>query len=186
MAVVRSLLLRAVRVLLSVMYLLGSRTVVAAGLTLAVWTGAGAARNLWFAFSGTAVEGIVVRQIEEYSADWNETQRVPADARAAGIDLAAAQRRCRAVVQFRQSGRIFEVVSSLADASPRYPLHSTVVAVYPPGRPERARLRPELPDGWVQAGLLFAATMLGAGSVRLWWALARRRAGRRRVVTPVG
>ena len=35
-----------------------------------------------------------------------------------------------------------------------YPLGTKVSVVYPPGKPERARLEPELPDFWVQAGLL--------------------------------
>ena len=186
MAVPRSLLSRATRLLLSAMHLVGSRTVVLAGLLLAVWTGYGAVRNLWFSLNGTEVTGVVTRQIEEFSADWKDGQPAPLGANVAGIDLASAERRYRAVVQFGDGGRVFDVVSELRGPAQIYPTGSNVPVVYPPGRPERARLRSELPDGWMQSGLLLAATMLGAGSARLWWRLARRRARRRRVVTPSG
>ena len=186
MAVPRSLLSRATRLLLSAMHLVGSRTVVLAGLLLAVWTGYGAVRNLWFSLNGTEVTGVVTRQIEEFSADWKDGQPAPLGANVAGIDLASAERRYRAVVQFGDGGRVFDVVSELRGPAQIYPTGSKVPVVYPPGRPERARLRSELPDGWMQSGLLLAATMLGAGSARLWWRLARRRARRRRVVTPSG
>ena len=180
----RTLLSRATRLLLSAMHLVGSRTVVLAGLLLAVWTGYGAGRNLWFSLNGTVATGVVTRQIEEFSADWEDGQPAPVGAEVAGIDLAAAERRYRAVVQFSDGGRAFDVVSELRGPAQVYATGSNVQVVYPPGRPERARLRPELPDGWMQSGLLLAATMLGAGSARLWWRLAQRRARRRRVVTP--
>jgi hypothetical protein len=63
-----------------------------------------------------------------------------------------------------------------------YPLGSKVDVVYPAGQPQRARLRPELPDFWTQAGLLLVATMLGAGAGYFWWLLIRRRVARRRIV----
>ena len=90
----------------------------------------------------------------------------------------------RTVESWNPYRRMFDVVSELRGPAQIYPTGSNVRVVYPPGRPERARLRPELPDGWMQSGLLLAATMLGAGSARLWWRLARRRARRHRVVTP--
>lgn len=166
------------------MHLVGTRTIVLAGLLLAIWTGYGAVGNLWFSLNGTVATGVVTRQIEEFSADWTKGQLPSVGADAAGIDLAAAERRYRAVVQFAEGGRTFDVLSELRGPAPVYPTGSSVQVVYPPGLPERAGLRPELPDGWMQSGLLLAATMLGAGSARLWWRLARRRARRRRVVTP--
>ena len=184
MRVTRTVLSRATRLLLSAMHLVGTRTVVLVGLLLAIWTGYGAGRNLWFSLNGSVATGIVTRQIEEFSADWTKGQPPSIGADAAGIDLAAAERRYRAVVQFAEGGRVFDVVSELRGPAQVYATGSSVRVVYPPGRPERARLGPELPDAWMQSGLLLAATMVGAGSARLWWRLARRRARRRRVVTP--
>jgi hypothetical protein len=166
------------------MHLVGSRTVVIVGLLLACWTGYGAARNLWLAFSGRLAEGVVIRQVEEFSADWNAQLPGPLGTQAAGVDLAAADRLYRAVVRFKEGGRDFDVLANVRAKMHIYPLGSKVDVVFPPGQPGRARLRPELPDGWFQAGLLFAATVLGAGSGRLWWHLVRRRMMRRRVVKP--
>ncbi len=112
-AVPRSVLSRATRLLLSAMHLVGSRTIVIAGLLLAVWTGYGAVRNLWFSLNGTEVTGVVTRQIEEFSADWKGGPPAPVGAEVAGIDLASASRQYRAVVQFGDGGRMFDVVSEL-------------------------------------------------------------------------
>ena len=166
------------------MHLVGSRTVVVVGLLLACWTGYGTARNLWLAFSGQLAEGVVVRQMEEFAADWRTTDPTPLGTRASGVDLVPADRLYRAVVRFTEGGRDFDVLANVRAKVHVYPLGSKVDVVFPPGQPGGARLRPELPDAWFQAGLLFAATVLGAGSARLWWHLIRRRVGRRRVVNP--
>src|SRR5512137_2777989 len=156
------------------------------GILLAVMAGSGAARNLWLSLTGTTVEGIVVRQLEELSADWSGDSPAPPGAARAGIQTAAAERLFRAVVAFQEGGKSFEVVATSRSTVHLYPLGSKVDVVFPPGRPERARLRPELPDFWTQAGLLLIATMVGAGSGYTWWKLALRRRARRRVVKTAG
>jgi hypothetical protein len=173
------------RLALRGMHLLGTRAAIVLALLLAIGTGAGAARNLWL-FSGTIAEGVVVRQIEELSADWREQVALPRGARDPGIQTAAATRLYRAVVTFTDGDRSFDVVSGLRGTVHIYPMGSKVDVVFPPGRPNRARLRPELPDFWTQAGLLLIATMLGAGTAHSWWTLARRRAAERRVVKSAG
>jgi hypothetical protein len=92
----------------------------------------------------------------------------------------------RAVVDFQAGGTSYEVIANARSTVHLYPLGSKVDVVFPPGRPERARLRPELPDFWVQAGLLFVATLVGAGSGYTWWKLMLRQAARRRVVKTDG
>lgn len=174
------------RLVLRGLHLLGSRTVVGLGLLLAVMTGTGAARNLWMTFTGARVEGVVVRQIEELAADWREADGGAAPFRQAGIQTAAAQRVFRAVVAFQDNGRSYEVMARARAVVHLYPLGTKVDVVYPPGRPERAQLGPELPDSWVQAGLLLVATLVGAGSGYTWWKLALRRRARRRVVKTAG
>ena len=169
------------RLILRGLHLLGSRTVVGLGLMLAVMTGTGAARNLWMAFTGTRVDGVVVRQIEELSADWS-AGAPSAGGTGGGPQTAPAERVYRAVVEFQDSGRAYEVMANARAVVHLYPLGTKVEVVYPPGKPERARLRPELPDFWMQAGLLLAATLLGAGSGYTWWRLVLRRSARRRVV----
>jgi hypothetical protein len=168
------------------LHLLGTRTAVMLGLLLAFVTGAGAVRNLWLSFTGTTAEGVVVRQMEELSADWRDELPGPLGTARSGIRTAAAERVYRAVVDFEADGRRYEVVANARATVHLYPLGSKVDVVFPPGRPERARLRPELPDFWAQAGLLFVATMVGAGSGYTWWKLALRRAARRRVVRTAG
>jgi hypothetical protein len=164
------------------MHLLGSRTVVMLGLALAIVTGTGAARSLWLRFSGAEVQGVVVRQMEELAVDWRDGQPNPLGTPESGIEIAAAERVYRAVVAFQTGGKSYEVVASARATVHLYPLGSKVDVVFPPGRPERARLGPELPDFFVQAGLLLVATMVGAGSGYTWWKLALKRAARRRVV----
>ena len=154
-------------------------------LLLAIGTGVAAARNLW-SFSGTIAEGVVVRQIEELSADWREQIALPKGARDPGIQTAAARRLYRAVVTFKDGDKSFDVLAGVRGTVHIYPTGSKVDVVFPPGQPNRARLRPELPDFWTQAGLLLIATVLGAGTAHSWWTLARRRAARRRVVKAAG
>ena len=161
--------------------MLGSRTVVGMGMLLALVTGIGAGRNLWISFSGTTAEGIVVRQIEELAADWPGASAGAGGDGRGGVETAAAQRVFRAVVAFQDGSRSYEVTASARAIVHLYPLGSKVDVVYPRGRPERARLRPELPDFWIQAGVLLVSTLLGAGSGYLWWKLAIRRLARRRV-----
>lgn len=156
------------------------------GLLVAIVSGTSAARNLWFVFSGDDAEGVVVRQREELAVDWRDELPGPLGKARSGIQTAAAQRVYRAVVDFQADGKSYEVIASARATVHLYPLGSKVDVVYPPGRPERARLRPELPDFWVQAGLLFVATMVGAGSGYTWWKLALRRAARKRVVRSTG
>ena len=166
------------------MHLLGSRTVVMLGLALAIVTGSSAARNLWFAVSWATAEGVVVRQLEELAVDWRAELPGPLGKARAGIQTAAAQRVYRAVVEFQAGAKSYEVVANARAAVHLYPLGSKVPVAFPAGRPERARLRPELPDVWAQAGFLLVATVVGAGSGYTWWKLARRRGARRRVVNP--
>jgi hypothetical protein len=176
------------------LHLLGSRTAVMLGLMLATATGGSAARNLWLSFNGTTVEGVVVRQLEELSVDWRADLPGPLGTRRPGIQAAAAERVYRAVVEFQVPAAAgdkperrpppHQVIAGATAAVHLYPLGSKVDVVFPPGEPERARLKPELPDFWAQAGLLLVATVVGAGSGYTWWKLARRWASRRRVVKP--
>jgi hypothetical protein len=168
------------------MHLLGSRTLVALGLLLAMLAGAGAVRNLWLWRTGATVQGVVVRQVEELAADWTGVLPGPLGARQSGIQTAAATRVYRAVVEFQAGGAAYEVMAGARATVHLYPLGSKVDVVFPRGRPERARLRPELPDFWVQAGLLLLSTLVGAGSGYTWWKLALRRAARGRVVKAAG
>ena len=179
----RSFLHEGRRLVLRGLHLLGSRTAIMLGLFLAIVTGAGAARNLWFYRTGTTVEGVVVRQLEELSVDWRNDLPGPLGTQQSGIQTAAAERVYRAVVEFQVGNATHEVVANARATVHLYPLGSKVDVIFPPGMPERARLRPELPDFWMQAGILFAATLVGTGSGYTWWKLAVRRARRsRRVV----
>jgi hypothetical protein len=184
--VARAFLREGRRLILRGLHLLASRTAVMIGLLLAIVTGGGAARNLWLWRTGATAEGVVVRQLEELSVDWRDELPGPLGARESGIRTAAAERVYRAVVDFQAGGKSYEVVANARATVHLYPLGSKVVVVFPPGQPERARLQPELPDVWVQAGLLFVATMVGAGSGHAWWKLVLRRAARRRVVNQAG
>ena len=185
-AVARAFLREGRRLALRGLHLLGSRTIVVLGLMLAIATGAGAARNLWLLRTGATVEGVVVRQLEELSVDWRNELPGPLGARQSGIQTAAAERVYRAVVDFRAGETSYEVVANARATVHLYPIGSKVDVVFPPGKPERARLGPELPDFWVQAGLLFVATLVGAASGYTWWKLAMTRAARRRVVKQAG
>lgn len=168
------------RLLLRGLHLLGSRTIIVLCLLLATTTAIGSARNLWLLFSGTVAEGIVVRQLEELAVDWRRPAPGTLGQAGAGIQMAAAERLYRAVVNFKDGGRSFDVLADVRATVHIYPLGSKVDVLFPRGRPDRARLRPELPDFWTQAGLLLIATVLGAGAGYSWWTLARRRWARRR------
>jgi hypothetical protein len=74
------------------------------------------------------------------------------------------------------------VPAQLTSTARLYPVGTKVDVVYPAGAPGLATLRPELPDVWAQAGLLFMATVLGTGTVYGWWKSAKKRAARRRRV----
>jgi hypothetical protein len=165
---------RSRRILVTVAHVLGSRTVVILGLVLAAWTGYSAAKNLWFVFNGRVAKGVVASFVEQLSADWQISPDVPLGLRVQGVGVSTAQQVYRAVVTFSDGGRSFNVLTNARATARAFPVGSKVDVVFPPGRPERARVRPDLPDTWSQAGLLFVATVLGAGSLRLWWRLARR------------
>jgi hypothetical protein len=180
--VARAFLSEGRRLILRGLHLLGSRTVVMLGLLLAMVTGTSAARNLWLSINGTTAEGVVVRQIEELSVDWHNRLPGPLGTSQSGIQTAAAERVFRAVVDFQAGDESYQVIAGAASTVHLYPLGSKIEVVFPRGRPERARLRPELPDFWVQAGLLLVATLVGAGSGYTWWKLALSRVARRRVV----
>ncbi|MEI6667780.1 MAG: hypothetical protein WCP29_06465 [Acidobacteriota bacterium] len=134
----------------------------------------GAWRHLWFRLSGVTVEALVVRQAEELVADWNEpgAARPPAGA---AVQMAPARRLYRTIVEFKEDGQSYLIQAQTLSASHLYPLRSHVDVVYAPGRPASARLRPELPDFWLQAGYLLLGTILGAAAVYWWWKLLVRR-----------
>ncbi len=150
------------------------------GLLLAMVTGAGAVRNLWLWRTGATVQGVVVRQMEELAADWTGELPEPLGTRQADMQTGAARRVYRAVVEFQAGETTHEVVANARATVHLYALGSKVDVVFPPGRPERARLKPELPDFWVQAGMLFLSSLVGAGSGYTWWKLAVRRSRRGR------
>jgi len=182
--VARSFFREGQRLLVRAIHLLGSRAVFFVCLLLAVTTAFGAARTLWFSMTGLVVEGLVVREVEELTADWTAVAPSPAAA-SPGVQTAAATRVYRAVVRFRDSGRPFdwhEMPAQLTSTARLYPVGTKVDVVYPAGAPGLATLRPELPDVWAQAGLLFMATVLGTGTVYGWWKSAKKRAARRRRV----
>jgi hypothetical protein len=184
--VARSFFREGQRLLVRAIHLLGSRTVFFVCLLLALTTAFGAVRELWFSRTGLVVEGVVVREVEELTADW--TAPTPSSASAAaspGVQTAAATRVYRAVVRFRDKGRPFdwhEVPAQLTSTARLYPVGTKVDVLYPAGAPGLAKLRPELPDIWSQAGLLLMATVLGSGTLYGWWKSARKRAARRRRV----
>jgi len=150
---------------------LGMRVVLLACLLVSATTVVGSWRNLWFAFSGVVAEGTVVRQVEELAADWNDSATVT---RTEGVQMAPARRLFRAIVEFQDSGRAYQVQAQALGPVHIYALGSHVDVVYSAGRPATAKLKPELPDFWTQAGFLLMGTMLGAGAVYWWWKLTRR------------
>ena len=159
------------------MHLLGSRTVFFVCLLLSMTTAYSASRTLWFSLTGLDAEGLVVREVEELTADWTS-----AASPRASVQTAAATRVYRAVVRFQENGHSFEVLARLRSTARLYPVGTKVGVVYPAGAPGEAKLRPELPDFWSQIGVLLMATVLGAGTAYGWWKSARRRLARRRRV----
>ena len=158
------------RLVARILGVLGTRFVIAVCLLLAVSTAINAWRNLWFTARGVAVEGVVVRQEEALLADW----RSPESTRADGLRMTSAQRVFQAVVEFKLGERTYEVLSKQRGQVHVYPLGSKQAVVVPVGRPADACIRAELPDFWTQTGLLLMGTVMGAGTVRWWWSMARR------------
>jgi hypothetical protein len=178
------------RLFLRAMHLLSSRTLFFAGILLSITAAITAAQALWFSLAGQVAEGRVVREVEELAADWTAPSSVRTGQ---GMQMARAARVYRAIVQFQakdlagaavagEAGRVFEVSAQLRSTARLYPVGTKVDVVYPPGKPGRAKLRPELPDFWSQAGLLLMATVVGAGTAYGWWKSAKKRVVRRRRV----
>lgn len=151
----------------------GLRIVLLGCLLVSATTVMSAWRNLWFAFSGVTVEGLVVRQAEELAADWDDPS---AGKRISGVQMAPARRLYRAIIEFKERERTYSIEAQARGPVHIYPLGSHVDIVYARGRPSGAKLKPELPDFWTQAGYLLIGTMLGVGAVYWWWKLIRRRA----------
>jgi hypothetical protein len=152
---------------------LGLRIVLLGCLLVSAITVITAWRNLWFAFNGVTVEGLVVRQVEELAADWDDRS---AGKPASGVRMAPARRLYRAIIEFKNGGSTLAIAAQTRGPAPIYPLGSRVDVVYPRGRPDGAKLKPELPGFWTLAGYLLLGTMLGAGAVGWWWKLIARRA----------
>ncbi|MEW5983259.1 MAG: DUF3592 domain-containing protein [Acidobacteriota bacterium] len=128
-------------------------------------------RTLWFAASGTVVDGVVVGQVETLEGDWTTG---PSADRKAGPALGSARRALRALVEFRHGEEVHRIEARTASPRPLYAVGSKVAVVYAPGHPERAALRAELPDVWRQAGWLLVGTFLIGWAVYWWWLMARR------------
>lgn len=149
----------------------GTRLVIAVCILLAASTAIGAARNIWFAVHGIAVDGVVVRQMEGLVADWRQAGTTGRS----GPQMVSARRVYQAVVAYAHGGLTYEVTSIRRGPVHTYPLGSKQAVVFPPGRPGEGRIRAELPDFWTQAGLLLMGTIVGAATARWWWSMARRR-----------
>jgi len=150
----------------------GLRIVLLGCLLVSATTVIGAWRHLWFAFNGITIEGLVVREAEELAADWGDRSAGP---QISGVQLAPARRLYRAIVEFKDGERTYLIEAQARGPAAIYPVGSRVDVVYARGRPDGAKLRPELPDFWTQAGYLLMGTMLGAGAAYWWWKLIRRR-----------
>jgi hypothetical protein len=153
---------------------LGSRAIIAVCLLVSVTVVVGAWRSLWFGARGSLVDGVVVRQNEVLAADWDQRA-----SRATGPTLATARRVFQAVLEFKVGDRLYQIAAKTSGPV-LYPLGSTQTLVYPPGCPQEARLRSELPDIWSQAALLLMGTVVGSGALRWWWWVARRQRRLRR------
>ena len=159
------------RLLVRLIRVLGPRLVIAACLLLCAVVVIRTWQALWFVARSSAVSGTVVRQEEIWEADWQRT----AVATDGGPRMARARRLFQSVVSFTFDGREYELVSERRGLAHVYPIGTTQVVVFPPGEPQRARLRAELPEFWAQAGMLLMGTVLAAGALRWWWRTARRR-----------
>ena len=153
----------------------GLRIVLLGCLLVSATTMIGAWRNLWFALSGVTVEGLVVRQAEEFAVEWDD-RSAPNAKPASGVQMAPARRLFRAIVEFKVAGSTHVIAAQARGPEHIYPVGSHVDVVFARGRPGGAKLKPELPDFWAQAGYLLVGTMLGAGAVYWWWKLIHRRA----------
>jgi len=150
----------------------GLRIVLLGCLLVSATTVMSAWRNLWFAFRSVTAQGLVVREAEELAADWDE---LSAGKRTSGVQMAPARRVYRAIIEFKDGERTYLMTAQARSPVHVYPLGSRVDVLYARGRPDGAKLKPELPDVWTEAGYLLIGTMLGAGAVHWWWKLARRR-----------
>jgi hypothetical protein len=150
----------------------GLRLALLGCLLVSVTAVVGASRNLWFEFHGVLVEGVVVRQAEELAADWGD-QSAATSTR--GVMTAPARRVYRAIVEFKSGGNTYSTEAQARGPAYLYPAGSHVDVVFAPGRPEGAKLKPELPGFWTQAGYLLLGTMLGVGAAYWWWKLIGRR-----------
>ena len=138
----------------------------------------GAWGQLRFAMSGVVTEGLVVRQAEELVAESSPVsagQPAGGPTSVAGVQLVPARKLYRAVVEFREGERAFIVTSVERAPMHLYALASHVDVIYPAGRPQDARLKPELPRFYLQAGVLLLGTLFGAASIYWWWKLFGRR-----------
>ena len=151
----------------------GLRIVLSGCLLVSVTTVMGAWSNLWFALSGVTTEGLVVGQAEELAADWDDPS---AGTRTAGVQMAPARRLYRAIIEFKDGQRTCVITAQARGPVHIYPVGSHVDIVYARGRPDGAKLKPELSGFWTQAGYLLIGTILGVGAVYWWWKLLRRRA----------
>ncbi len=150
---------------------LGTRAVIAVCLLFAAGVAIPAFRQLWFASRATAADAFVVRQEAELEADWSagtgRSGREPV--------LAPARTVYQAVLEFSVGGHTYEVYATRRGPVHVYPVGSKEVVLFPAGEPTKARLRAEVPDFWTQAGLLLMGTVVGAGTVRWWWTMSRKR-----------
>ena len=151
---------------------IGTRVVVVACVFVSATTVIGSWRNLWFELSGKVVEGVVVRQAEELVADWNDPTVA---GRPSGVRTTAATRLFSAIVEFKDGDRQYQIEARSRTSVQIYGIGSKVDVVFPPGRPHRAQLRPELPDFWTESGLMLVGTLLGVGAAYWWWKHIRRR-----------
>jgi len=160
---------------------IGLRLVLLYFLYVSVTIVTGAWGQLRFAMTGMVAEGLVVRQAEELVAATpparagSAAATSPGTAGRPGVQLVEAQKLYRAIVEFRDGDRTYAVTSAERAPVHLYALASHVEVIYPPGRPQTARLRPELPSVYLQAGMLFLGTLFGAASLYWWWKLFRRR-----------
>ncbi len=154
-----------------------ARVILVAGLVLSAVVIVTAGRSLRLTFGAKLAEGVVVRQREELKmTSVAAMQRTPG-----APEIITATRLYRAVVAFRDGGRAYEVTSRDASPVQVYPIGTKPDVAFPPGHPERARLRAELPSFWLQSGLLLVGVLIGAGAVWSWWRLSHGRA----TITPL-
>jgi len=157
-------------VVLRLFGVLGTRAIVVVCLLASSSVVVGAWRNLWLGARGVFVDGTVVRQDDVLTLDGPSDPGPGTD-----LDRPPARRQYRAVVAFTADGRTYFARARNIAVVHLYPLGSSQPIVFPPGRPELARLREELPEPWAQAAMLAASTIIAAGALQWWWWLAKRR-----------